>query len=291
MTDIIPISTVWDVAPAQGCYLMPADAYHAAPGVSQSMLRQLSRSPAHLQAYLAEKREPTPAMEFGTLVHSVLFESAEEGVNYWVKPENYDGRTKEGRAWLADRAGKLLPVLTFDEGMALGGIKASVLAHHYGSGLLGAPGVSEVSVFVDQPCQDRPSHAIPCKGRLDRIVRADDGRVYIVDAKTTEDASPEGFRRTIERMEYHRQAAYYMDLLGNFVEVEDFIFLAVEKAPPYAVGVYRLDPEDITAGRRLYQRELALYEECSRKDKWPGYSQAIVTLALKPWAAGKEGAK
>src|ERR1043165_8519081 len=45
---------------------LPAHVYHAAPGVSNSMLKNME-PPARLPVYLAEKREPTAAQIIGTL--------------------------------------------------------------------------------------------------------------------------------------------------------------------------------------------------------------------------------
>ena len=55
-------------------YDMPASRYHMAQGVSNSMLKHLARSPAHLQAYLDQPEEQTPAMLFGQIVHQLLLE-------------------------------------------------------------------------------------------------------------------------------------------------------------------------------------------------------------------------
>ena len=53
-------------------YDMPASRYHAAQGVSNSMLKHLARSPGHLQAYLEQPEEQTPAMLFAK-VSRILF--------------------------------------------------------------------------------------------------------------------------------------------------------------------------------------------------------------------------
>jgi hypothetical protein len=83
------------------------------------------------------------------------------------------------------------------------------------------------------------------KGRVDIVAIDQHGATTIADVKTTEDASIEAFSKTIAQYGYAQQAAYYMDLLG----ASHFVFIAVEKTAPYAVGVYCLDAASIAVGR------------------------------------------
>ena len=78
--------------------------------LSKSNLDLIRKSPAHYKAFLdGEKSKPTPAMVFGSLVHSVVFNED----NFAVMPE-CDRRTKEGKAiyeqFLSESAGKELIV-------------------------------------------------------------------------------------------------------------------------------------------------------------------------------------
>ena len=147
----------------------------------------------------------------------------------------------------------------------------------------------------------------------------------IGDLKTTEDASPEGFAKSIANWRYDVQHAYYMD--GTRLALEQgkcnppqegkaelsvywtdpvtgvlcrcrpdfwrgypkhFAFIAVEKKPPYAVGVYVLDSEGVEIGRAQYQHDLRVYAECVRSGEWPGYGDKIQTISLPGWHANKK---
>ena len=146
----------------------------------------------------------------------------------------------------------------------------------------------------------------------------------IGDLKTTEDASPEGFAKSIANWRYDVQHAYYID--GTRLALEQgkcnppqegkaelsvywtdpvtgvlcrcrpdfwrgypkhFAFIAVEKKPPYAVGVYVLDSEGVDIGRAQYQHDLRVYAECVRSGEWPGYGDKIQTISLPGWHANK----
>ena len=68
----------------------------------------------------------------------------------------------------------------------------------------------------------------------------------IVDIKTTVDASPSGFDKQVWQYGYGIQDAFYRrvcSLAG--LDVDDFIFVAVEKQPPYVVAVHVLSDEYI----------------------------------------------
>ncbi|MGA0328372.1 MAG: hypothetical protein ACO3OK_15350, partial [Limisphaerales bacterium] len=48
--------------------------YRREEGVNQSSLKKILQSPAHYQAAIKEKIIPTPSMEMGTAVHSLVLD-------------------------------------------------------------------------------------------------------------------------------------------------------------------------------------------------------------------------
>ena len=79
-----------------GLLVMPATQYHAEKAIGHSGIVKMLKSPAHLREYLDHPHEPTPAMAFGTAVHTYVLEQdrfAEE----LVVAEKFDRRTKEGK--------------------------------------------------------------------------------------------------------------------------------------------------------------------------------------------------
>ena len=108
----------------------------------------------------------------------------------------------------------------------------------------------------------------------------------IVDLKTTEDASPEAFAKSIARYGYHRQNSMYVDGVesstGDFVK--GFVFVVTEKTPPYCTAVYQLDMQGVELGRDQYKRLLLDLADCKIKNAWPGYSNRIETISMPRWA-------
>lgn len=146
--------------------------------------------------------------------------------------------------------------------------------------LTGVPGEAEKSVYWNDP-----TTGVLCRCRPDWW-RDDD---VLVDLKTTDDASPEGFAKSMANWRYDVQAPYYMDgvKLSTGRNVKAFVFVAVEKKPPYAVGVYVLDSDSLELGRAQYQHDLRVYAECLANDKWPGYGDKIQTINMPAWHANK----
>lgn len=251
--------------------------YHADLAVSKSHLDLVARSPRHYwHRYLnpdAEPPEPTPAMVVGSAVHTRVLEPHRYGIEYAVAPV-LDRRTKAGKeAWdqfQAESQGKT--VLTTEQDVLAEAVAHAVHEHPAAALLLSKPGQVEQSYFWDdqetgERCKCRPDWHSDC-GRL------------IVDLKTTEDASPTGFQRSVQKFRYHVQAAWYLQGLG----AEQFVFIAVEKQPPHLVGVYVATPEMVAAGARVAARDLARLAECRAADQWPGYGDEITPIDLPRWS-------
>jgi hypothetical protein len=104
----------------------------------------------------------------------------------------------------------------------------------------------------------------------------------IGDIKTTNDASPRSFQRDIMKYGYHIQAAMVQDGIYHVTKkmIETFVFIAIEKEEPYAIGIYELDKESIQKGREEYKALLDDYIPYQEKDVkiWPGYKPTVISL-------------
>lgn len=251
--------------------------YHSGPGVSKSLLDALAKSPAHYRAALmAEKKEPTPAQRLGTLIHTAIIEP--EKLKVIVGPD-LNKNTNAWKAFVADAAAQGLEVISKEDDAMLKGIAASVAAHPAASWALG-PGYAEHSAYWTDP-----RTGLLCRCRPDKIRRTEKG-VILVDLKSTEDASEYEFSRSIENFRYHVQAAFYTDGIENVIgeRVAAFVFVAVEKKPPYAVACYQLADVDVAEGRDQYMTELDLLARCQEANAWPGYSTRIEPITRPSWA-------
>ena len=256
--------------------------YHAGPGISQSALSVVARSPLHYWArYVDPNREPskqTDAMRLGTAIHMAVLEPAEFGRRYHAAP-SVDRRTKEGKAEYqaaserAETEGAML--LPLDDAMTCLAIAQQVRKHPTARRLF-ADGRAEQSIYWT----DRETGLL-CRARPDWLT----GRM-MVDLKSTDDASLESFQRSAWNYRYWMQAAWYMDgweeVTGE--RLDAFVFAAFEKSAPYACAFYFADEGMLDRGRQEYRKLLRIVADCQAANEWPGYPAEVRALGVPTWA-------
>ena len=246
---------------------MPAAQYHATDAVSASLLKQIAKSPAHAKAYLQQQQEPTAAMLFGTAFHTCVLESERFNDEYAVFTG--DKRTKEGKATYEALVANGQTIITATDYATITAMASAIGDHPAASNLVRGDGQTEVSMFWDDD-----KTGLQCKCRPDIWL----GKV-IVDLKTTEDASPEGFARSIQNYGYGIQAAHYLAGSG----ADSFIFVAVEKKAPYAVAVYELDPLSLDICEKQRRSLLEYWANCREAEMYPAYSDDCQLISLPAW--------
>lgn len=261
-----------------------ADYHGDVSRISKSGLDKIAKSPAHYFAKYLDpnrvKEEPTKALIDGKAVHAAVLEPEVFARDYVLAPK-VDRRTKEGKQVWEDfqniNAGKeIISLDTYEMCQRI----CDAVRSHVSASYLFKSGKAEQTIFWD----DNETGA-PCKMRADWI--SSEG--YIVDLKTTEDASAYSFGRSAHNYRYDVQAAFYSDgfyrATGN--PAQAFIFIAVEKEPPYAIGVYFMDQQVYELGREKYKRDLQTYMDCRKSGIWPGYDPEAMPLKLPAYAFNK----
>lgn len=263
---------------------VPAEVYHRRElgVVNNGALKILAgQTPAHYRAWVEEatKEKETPALIFGRALHSLVLEPSKFHREFALQPAFGDLRTKAAResrdAWLADHPG--VTTLTEDEWSRLQGMAKAVREHPI-AGKFFIDGMPEATCVYDDP-----RTGLRCKARMD-YWRED--LWMIGDLKSTEDASPRAFARSVVNYGYHIQDAHYSEgprvIFGN--DAPKFLFVVVEKSAPYAVGVYMLDVDAAIRGHELRDRAMDTLDRCLRTDEWPGLPAVVNTLSLPGWA-------
>jgi hypothetical protein len=241
--------------------------------IGKSHLDEVAKSPAHYWAKFLDpnrvKQEPTPAMLLGTAVHTAILEPHLWDQQYAVAPQIRRG-TKAWAEFEQQAEGKTL--LKQEDADLVRRMADAVHKHPASSFLLTLPGQVEQTIrWTDEDT------GLDCKCRPDWL--SQDSQL-VVDVKTTEDASPRGFAMSCAKFRYHVQAHWYQ---RPFPEAEQFLFIAVEKQPPYLVAVYAATPEMVSAGQRRADEDLRLISACKASGEWPGYSTEIQPLYLPAW--------
>ena len=253
-------------------------AYEALDAINISTLLH-GPTMAHVKYYLDHRtQEESDALTFGTALHLAVFEPSE--YERRVK-EKLDGRTKEGKAQKAGCEGSDTILLPGDALSALIQMRDKLRAHPGAKELLEAPGRGEMALVWQDP-----ETGLWCKALLDRYCTWR-GWGTISDLKSTDDASPRGFMKTVVNYNYHTRAAYYLDGLDVIAPANRrFAWIVQEKDAPYEIGMYEPDDECLKEGRRVYRALLNQYAQSKKSNEWPGYSPGLEPLSLPAWAIG-----
>jgi hypothetical protein len=254
--------------------------YHAADGLSKSALSDLAISPAH---YKARKLEPKTfeAANLGTAVHMLVLEPERAETQIVTPPTILLGKngamsTNACKDWVALEQAKGSIILKADEYDQAQYMRDAVIGHPRYEDLL-TGGHAEVSCFyTDQS-------GLTCKSRPDYL-----NDEYITDLKTTIDASPEGFGKQAYNLKYY-WSAYHSNRIVSCLGAgkRRYIFLCVEKTPPFSVAIYWTPQELIDFAQHQIEPLYALYKSCIELDIWKGYSEEFEMLEIPQWAKKK----
>ena len=253
---------------------LPADDYHAAPGISKSGLSRFADCPARFRW---GKPATTEALRFGSLIHTAILEPVELDRRY--KPSGltrFSEREKAYQDELAKAGGReLVKQADYDEARR---IQEAVLAHPVVRELLTPDLIAERSFAWHDPAT-----GVLCRGRADGVNPAE--RLF-VDIKTCADASHDAFAKAAHAYRYHWQAEMYTAGMqrADGWRANGFFFICVEKEPPYLTAVYEIGEPERELARFEVDAALARYAECLARDEWPGHSDLIEVLSFPRYA-------
>lgn len=266
---------------AKPCVIEDMDdaTYHGDPvkggSLSSSGAKDLLRSPAHYQ-HARTHRVEKAAYDVGHAVHATVL-----GVGMDVVVIDHDSyRTAAAKAERdeAYAAGKT-PLLAKDyepvEAMA-----RAVLSHPDARAVFERSGAPEASAFAPDP-----ETGVWMRARPDFLPDHNGRRTIIGDLKTAVSADPRDFDRTAADYGYDIQAEWYQRVVRLARGDDDtaFVFVIVEKAPPYLVSVVELTGDFRITGRSRMERALRTYRQCVESDEWPGYARGIHAVEPPRW--------
>ena len=249
--------------------------YHAMKDiVSNSYLQRLNECPASARLPMEE----TPALIFGRAFHSFLLDPKESFDRDFAVCHSNDQRTKIWKEFAEQNKGKT--IIGHDDYIKIGEMYGAIATHPLAAPLL-MKGRSEMSVFwTDEET------GLPCKCRPDRIPDGDHG--VILDLKTVRNADVHAFTRACMTYGYAREAGMYISGFNavSSAKVDSFMFIVIEKEPPYRTEVYVMEDLFVEHGQSEFHRLLRIEKECREKNLWPHWKNEAIRGLFLPYYAG-----
>lgn len=249
--------------------------YQQSEGLNQSEIKRILDNP-HKWALGYVDDAKSEALDFGSLCHDLIL-SPDELVNkYLIRSDidKFDFRKKEHKEIKAESDKKGLILIdngTLQKAKALMSANKAIFEKYFTNG------DCEMSFFGEL-------QGVKCKARTDFISKDGD---LIVDLKIMQKADKASFMQSVAKFAYYTQAAFYLDLTG----AKRFLFLAVEKEPPFLCGVYELSPECVDFGREKYLKafEIAVNANLYARNSYfelnaDGTSEEVQMITLPTWA-------
>ena len=213
-------------------------------------------------------------MHLGTAIHTALLEPDRFREDYVLLSEVTDRRSSAYKEAIKHHEPEV--VLTGSEADKVAGMQESAYSNPFVRQLLQREGHRELSLFTVDPVT-----GARVRVRYDLLAGGD-----AIDVKSTQDARPQEFAKSILNYGYHMQAALYLDALewehGDMLDA--FRFIAIETEMPHAAMAYRLDYTALVEGRRMYREALDMYAACESSGEWPAYDcEPDELIGLPQW--------
>jgi hypothetical protein len=281
---------------APGLHRLSADEYHADPAPRPSLSSTLARklldqSPLH--AWTASPRlnpdwQPTDRKTFdvGRAAHREVLGA---GADYAVIPDdilavNGAASTKAAKDFIAAAREAGRTPISAETAELVETMAAKLRPRLREAGITLDPDRSELAALaeIDGVC---------VRALIDN---APERSPYLIDFKTTMDASPAACIRSVTGYSYDVQAAHYLDAWEAATgERRRMLFIFQEKEPPFEVGFVELhDAADDEADWLLDARHKCaearlIWGECLASGVWPGYPARIAVVGAPSWHRAK----
>lgn len=217
-------------------------------------------------------KDPTPAMIFGNLVHTLIFEKETFINKYYVLPKNLDLRTKEDKKKLEEINGNNTnKILIKEEDF----IKASSMVdeiwkNKYCKAIL-KDGIYEEEIYWGDE--------IPFKSKLDCI-----SKNMIVDYKTSSSGVRiDSFRRTIRKYGMHRQAAFYSMAYEAKFEIlpKACLLIVQDKHDIENIAIYKISQESLDFGRSEVDEAISEIKQRLQLNNWrDNFEEGIIEISI-----------
>lgn len=255
--------------------------------VSKSMLAKMAICPKYFKWCLDHDGTQTEALVLGSAFHKLVLEPQEFGEEFVVMPQ-IDRRTKAGREiyeeFLKTAEGR--SIITEDQYAVISEMAKEILCDENAASLV--DGFVEHSMYGEDEVTGEK-----IKTRPD-CYQIDGEKLIITDLKSCRSAMVENFTRDCIKFGYDLQAYMYCYNASITLDIPmkdiEFVFIAVEKTPPYLINVFKVSDEMFERGETLYRKYIGMYHEARTTNNWWGLNgkrHLINELTLPTYLSSK----
>lgn len=268
--------------------------------MSSSAIREFILCPAKYKAGGEDDAENNSLL-FGSLLDCLLLTPMQFPLRFAVQPETYTDEkgmikpftklSNNCKKWIADQGNKT--IITQDK---LDEVNRAIEKIKEDETIASFIKQSDTQVFISAIWIDEETKLeIPIKALIDLLPREEsEFSSCLADLKSTRDASPINFNRSVFSFGYHIQAAFYLDLANAVKDSRDtFCFIVQENKTPFQTGKRILHIDFLEMGRSEYKAALSNYCKCLKSGFFPNYDdtdeavQGWSTCFPEPWMEGK----
>ena len=260
--------------------------YHHDNRLSRSGILKLMDNPAKFKYHYIDNNEEaseTKNLTLGSAIHTACLEPHLLYERYAFYPEGIDARHKAGKE--IKEANKDKKMLTFDDQKMLLDIQQSIFNNKIYQDHIqnNNNGMIECSLLYTSKVEN-----IKLKSRPDFF-----NDNVVIDLKSCASIKQRDFENSMAIYGYHIQAAMIQDALEQLTGklYNDFIFLLVEKEPPYICKSYYLSPKAIEIGRQQYISTLHYYNYLIKTNLWDEENNLMSIATLPSWYLMKHSNK
>lgn len=239
--------------------------------LSYSSIKEFAKSPKNYIQYLNAKRDPSKEMIFGSAIHCLLLYPDLFEDQFAVAPD-VDRRTKDGKAtwerFVEESGGK--QVISGEDLDEANQIVVSILGNQ------SIKDAIKKCDHFEKPWQEE-IHELPFRGFFDAYCSE-----YVIEFKTTSDASPQNFIRDFINRKYHIQAALYSQASGLPIK-----YIVAETKAPYNFYMADVSQDVINYGWNELLKLSELFHQCMTLNAWDkGYEFMVdgpMVIELPSW--------
>lgn len=249
---------------------IPDEVYFGTVGIGSTAMRAAHETMAHYKAYIDSDTVTSPQLQiiydFGSGAHCAVLESDKFEERFAQMPEGMVRRGKEHTEFKESNQGKTL--LSFDAYNHIVNIRKAIDSAKKMHELT-SMGVSEVAYYY------KDESGLILKAKIDHDFEGDLG----IDLKTTKSAKPDKAVKTAKE-DYSVQCALYRLVAG----LPEFVFLMVEKVPPYAKSMAKNGASVRERADRRLREVIEQIVFAEMVDSWPAYDEdTIHESELNSW--------